>query len=562
MTGNDDQFVIIKHEDEGEDETDSAGSLEPLTVIKEDILPETHWIATQTQATTPLRLKLTDSLLSLPGNSESTSSLPSTEIWPGDHNFAYEIEDSGNWKKRGYAYSSLLNKLYVDMEKQVALKFYISSKLLPESVIRAVPVYVDIASRSQPVLRCPVHSSLEDPSNRATPSPILKHLVRSSETSTQYFENQTSGRLSLTTAVKDQAPGCDYFTTFYQFMCLGSCLGGLARRQLQMIFTLETQQGKVLGRQVMEVRICSCPLRDMKQEEQKYSKHNPTAKVSPKRSAPIQIRNTQSLPSAQGVSLHLPVLPQARTPDTQSTYGKDDDIFWVPVRGIENYGEVNKFAEYLDLTRGGSCLPEGAMDLRKQRDQFLAAANPKLARFMKEKGDSGSKSHSDNDNQVSEPETKRRKLSSDPHSHLPGLQAKVTSSNTSQTASLPAVSAMSVPGSLLTRFQPIMPKPTILENHQTIYPRNPHTILLQPKKSLTGNHHSEISLEGTSLPMHFQTFGARNIQQVESSRQPVKVEDSEDWEEGEMTIADSLNINSEDSNDGLNELRNKIVTEF
>ena len=62
--------------------------------------------------------------------------------------------------------------------------------------------------------------------------------------------------------------------------------------------------------------------------------------------------------------------------------------------------------------------------------------------------------------------------------------------------------------------------------------------------------------------MDLQTFGARNIQIAETSGQPVKVEDSDDWEEGEMIIADSLNINSEDSNDGLNELRNKIVTKF
>ena len=72
--------------------------------------------------------------------------------------------------------------------------------------------------------------------------------------------------------MKACAPGCDYFTVFYSFLCLGSCQGGLARRPISLIFSLETATGAVLGRRVMEVRICSCPIRDMKQEEEKLER--------------------------------------------------------------------------------------------------------------------------------------------------------------------------------------------------------------------------------------------------------------------------------------------------
>eukprot|EP00092_Neocalanus_flemingeri_P014889 GFUD01016080.1.p1 GENE.GFUD01016080.1~~GFUD01016080.1.p1 ORF type:complete len:567 (-),score=125.10 GFUD01016080.1:61-1761(-) len=551
MAGNAEEFVIVKFEDEGEDETDSA-PMEPLTEEGNSWYDAT--------APIPLRLKLTDSLLSSAQNSQSTSSLPSTEIWPGNHNMEYQIEDSGNWKKRGYAFSTLLNKLYIDMEKQVAIKFFIVGKPPAGSVIRAVPVYVDIASRAQPVLRCPVHSSLEDPSNRLITNPILKHLVRSSEISTTYLENKISGRLSLTTVIKDTAPGCDYFTIFYQFMCLGSCLGGLARRQLQMIFTLETEQGNVVGRQVMEVRICSCPLRDMKQEEQKFSKLTASAKMSCKDPAPAQIRSMDTLPHVQRTSPQFPILPKEKETESghghPASYGKDEDIFWVPVRGIKNYQEVNRFAEYLDLTSGGNCLTDAAVNIRKQRDQLMAAANPNLSRLLNETGDNISyNKHDLNMKRISEPEAKRKKLS-DPYSGWQGIPIKVSPVFVSQQEDAQAVSSSHQSHSLVKMFQPIRPKLAII-NQPTIFTQSTQSISFQPKNSLTHSQPSIRSGGNDTQYLNSQMSPAQNLKQLESRRQEVKVEDSEE-EEGEMIITDSLQINNEDSNDGLNELRNKL----
>ena len=62
------------------------------------------------------------------------------------------------------------------------------------------------------------------------------------------------------------AAGADWVTNLFQFMCFSSCVGGLGRRPVQVIFTLE-RDGQVLGRQSVELRICACPGRDRRTDE-------------------------------------------------------------------------------------------------------------------------------------------------------------------------------------------------------------------------------------------------------------------------------------------------------
>ena len=330
-------LVEVKYEvdEAGEDETDcypGDGLSRPQVCLSEHLQ-------------SPLRIV----------DCQATGPEPGIEPWEGPAQLRFQFEDKGKWKKRGYTYSERLNKLYIEMAKPVAVRFSLDPSVveLQATVVRALPVYLETVHRAKPVTRCLVHSSPEDPSNTSTDSDILKHLVRTSEPGSVYEENPVSGRLSTVVRTKQAAPGCDYFTVSYQFMCLGSCQGGINRRPICLVLTLETDEGEVLGRQVVELRICTCPLRDMQQDEQKKTKGDCT---------PVKL--VTSLPSVA----HL---------DSTTAPCESDDLYFVPVRGYRNFQLVNKVAESLELNQR-ELLSDAAERVISERNKILKAKNPCL----------------------------------------------------------------------------------------------------------------------------------------------------------------------------------------
>jgi len=105
------------------------------------------------------------------------------------------------------------------------------------------------------------------------------------------------------------------WTTYtYQFTCFSSCAGGLNRRPFQVVFTLEDGFGQVLGRQMMEVKICACPGRDRHTEEKNMASSSP---------AP----NTQMPCSAAAVTSDGPMAKRRRLNDDT------EDVFTLTVSG-------------------------------------------------------------------------------------------------------------------------------------------------------------------------------------------------------------------------------------
>ena len=138
---------------------------------------------------------------------------------------------------------------------------------LPHSglFVRALPIFGEATNAATPVKRCPNHARPEDPSNYNFP--CLLHLIRFDRADALYCEDLESGRLSAIVPLDPHQEGSSSCLLLTKFMCLGSDVGGIFRRPLEVVFTLEDDQTNIIGRDVVNVRICCCPRRDKLSEE-------------------------------------------------------------------------------------------------------------------------------------------------------------------------------------------------------------------------------------------------------------------------------------------------------
>ena len=102
-------------------------------------------------------------------------------------------------------------------------------------------------------------------------------MVRVAHDAAIYESDPKSKRLSVVVPFEKPQGGTHYCGHLYEFMCLNSDVGGINRKPVKLIFTLEQcyEDGEglsVIGRYVVGLRTCSCPKRDKKQDEVKYAK--------------------------------------------------------------------------------------------------------------------------------------------------------------------------------------------------------------------------------------------------------------------------------------------------
>lgn len=193
----------------------------------------------------------------------ATGPLPATDIYPGAFHFYIKM-DEVEQNKNKWAYSQKLNKLYIRSERiiPVPIKWDL---LEPDLVVRALPVFSDAQHMKKPVKRCYNHSNPLDSTNKGFVH--VEHILRSENPGAHYEKNEQSERCSVVVPLEELQPGCSTLPITYKFMCQTTCSGGMDRRPITVLFTLERSNGEVLGRQKLNVKICSCPKRDMEKEE-------------------------------------------------------------------------------------------------------------------------------------------------------------------------------------------------------------------------------------------------------------------------------------------------------
>lgn len=191
-----------------------------------------------------------------------TGEMPARTEWPGEHFFDAKVDLSGTQKKN-YVYSFKLHKLFLDLGKVVP--FQIKWDGHPGLYVRAMMLFNLADQMKDPVMRCVVHRDKHNPTNYNYNH--HDHVLASETDHAKYEVDELSNRHSVVVPLHLQH-GCDHALISYKFMCKTSCASGINRSPTDVVFTLEDENGTVLGRQRIGVKICSCPKRDKDKEEE------------------------------------------------------------------------------------------------------------------------------------------------------------------------------------------------------------------------------------------------------------------------------------------------------
>ncbi|KAG9343460.1 hypothetical protein JZ751_013626 [Albula glossodonta] len=305
---------------------------------------------------------------------------------PKHYNYHYS---STNILRDVDGYSTDLKKLYCQIAKTCPIQVKVLTSPPQGAVVRAMPVYKKAEHVTEVVKRCPNHE-LSREFNEGQIAPP-SHLIRVEGNShAQYVEDSITGRQSVlvpyeppqvgplatvkTCNVTPASPvGTEFTTILYNFMCNSSCVGGMNRRPILIIVTLETRDGQVLGRRCFEARICACPGRDRKADEDSIRKQHVTdgSKTNdgtcyPNRAALGQLerwyrgncRTWCFRQTSHGIPLS----------SVKKRRATDEEVFCLAIKGRETYEFLVKIKESLELVQ---FVPQHTVDSYRQQQQTL-----------------------------------------------------------------------------------------------------------------------------------------------------------------------------------------------
>jgi len=307
--------------------------------------------------------------------------IPGTTVYEGECgfriSFAPQMKET---KSAQWTYSSMLHKLFTRINAACPIRFQCAYKLPPSgTILRALPIYMQPEHMCEAVVRCPVHAAspldLDTPQQPQSTRPT-NHLIRADHPHAEYVDSDPQyARQSVSVPFEAPAVGTQWSTVLYRYMCNSSCAGGMNRRPIQTVFTLETPTGEVIGRQVVEVRICACPGRDSKVEERNVlNKGAETKGAGPKMEngfildGPLPSSSASSplgadTPSGAGRKrkrAHHIDVASATTHHhddedaPNGSQGGDDRVFTLLIRGRETYELLKRIRDSMELSKMAS----------------------------------------------------------------------------------------------------------------------------------------------------------------------------------------------------------------
>ncbi|KAK3540719.1 hypothetical protein QTP70_034632, partial [Hemibagrus guttatus] len=280
--------------------------------------------------------------------------IPSNTDYPGPHGFEVTFQQSSTAKSATWTYSPLLKKLYCQIAKTCPIQVKLASTPPHGSVVRAMPIYKKAEHVTEVVKRCPNHELGRD-FNESQSAPA-SHLIRvEGNNLSQYVDDPVTGRQSVLVPYEAPQVGTEFTTILYNFMCNSSCVGGMNRRPILIIITLETRDGQVLGRRSFEGRICACPGRDRKADEDHFREQQALNESVAKNGNANKRNFRQTPPNITSPPINI----------KKRRHG-DEEMYYIPVRGRENFDILMKIKDSLELVE---LVPQQIVDSYRQQQQ-------------------------------------------------------------------------------------------------------------------------------------------------------------------------------------------------
>ncbi|XP_056233665.1 tumor protein 63 isoform X4 [Seriola aureovittata] len=278
--------------------------------------------------------------------------IPSNTDYAGPHTFDVSFQQSSTAKSATWTYSTDLKKLYCQIAKTCPIQIKVLTTPPQGAVIRAMPVYKKAEHVTEVVKRCPNHELSREFNDGQIAPP--SHLIRvEGNNHAQYVEDSITGRQSVLVPYEPPQVGTEFTTILYNFMCNSSCVGGMNRRPILIIVTLETRDGQVLGRRCFEARICACPGRDRKADEDSIRKQHVTDATKSSEGTKRPFRQVSH-------GIQMSTIKKRRS--------TDEEVFCLPIKGREIYEILVKIKESLELMQ---FLPQHTIESYRQQQQNL-----------------------------------------------------------------------------------------------------------------------------------------------------------------------------------------------